>query len=385
MKSTEEIVSMILLLGSIQGEFLAIFLFTSAKGNRRANRLLAFHILLFSTIIFVPEFLKQFYTEVPHLINTSFPLLFLFGPSLWFYSRFLIGERTRFKWVDALHLIPFLACVAYLLPFYLLAPEAKITFFQGMLSQGLSLAFKVGWALECVHVFAYLIATYYLLYKHDFRLKDLFSNIKNINFSWLRYLVLGHEMIWTTYFVLLIIYVVNDSLVLYGPYHYVFGFAMSAFVYGIGYIGWKQPEFFASNMTVGADIPSVDHKYLRSGLLPNEAARYEKELMAYVLSKKPYKNSNLSLKDLSQAVSIPTNHLSQVLNERVGMNFYDFVNYHRIEEAKQLLSDSDKADFTILEVAYESGFNSKSTFNTAFKKHTKMTPSQFKASLAGSN
>ncbi|MCZ6899895.1 MAG: helix-turn-helix domain-containing protein, partial [Bacteroidetes bacterium] len=76
--------------------------------------------------------------------------------------------------------------------------------------------------------------------------------------------------------------------------------------------------------------------------------------------------------------NIPSHHLSQVINDRIGLNFFDFVNSYRIKEATRLLSDSQKSEYTIIELAYESGFNSKSTFNSAFKRFAGSTPTEFR-------
>ena len=95
-------------------------------------------------------------------------------------------------------------------------------------------------------------------------------------------------------------------------------------------------------------------------------------------NRKPYLESDLTLLKLSQQIGISTHNLSQVINEKLDMNFYDFVNKHRVEEAKRLLIDPAKQPLTILAIAEEAGFNSKTTFNSCFKKFTSTTPSEYK-------
>ena len=96
---------------------------------------------------------------------------------------------------------------------------------------------------------------------------------------------------------------------------------------------------------------------------------------------KPYLDANLTLQELAGRVSISLNHLSQLLNERLNQTFFDFVNSYRVQEAKRELCNPAKAHLTILAIAYDVGFNSKSSFNSAFKKHTGITPSEFKRRL----
>ena len=94
---------------------------------------------------------------------------------------------------------------------------------------------------------------------------------------------------------------------------------------------------------------------------------------------KPYLNSSITLNNLADLCNVTSHHLSQIINDRFEKNFFDFINCYRIEEAKLNLSDPEKANLTILAISNEVGFNSKSAFNTAFKKHTNTTPSQFRS------
>jgi AraC-like DNA-binding protein len=93
---------------------------------------------------------------------------------------------------------------------------------------------------------------------------------------------------------------------------------------------------------------------------------------------KIYRDENISLQSLSGKLSITPHQLSRIINENLNKNFPDFINTYRVEEAKRILADPNQADRKILTIAFDVGFNTKVAFNTAFKKHTKMTPSQFR-------
>jgi AraC-like DNA-binding protein len=148
--------------------------------------------------------------------------------------------------------------------------------------------------------------------------------------------------------------------------------------------------FFIANAMVfqGLRFPEIYHeestlktKYEKN-LLPNkERTEYAQQLQEYMQVQKPYLNPMLSLSDLASQLAVPSYTLSQVLNQELKQNFYDFVNYYRLEESKKLLTDSAPKDSKILEVGFKSGFNSKSVFNSAFKKHTGMTPREFRKYL----
>ncbi|MFK7979943.1 MAG: helix-turn-helix domain-containing protein [Saprospiraceae bacterium] len=106
--------------------------------------------------------------------------------------------------------------------------------------------------------------------------------------------------------------------------------------------------------------------------------KYIKKLEGYMVVHKPHLEPELTLAQLSKQIKIPTHYLSQVINEKLACNFLDFVNRYRIEDAKQKLTDAKYSHYTIISIAYEAGFNAKSTFYAAFKKQTGMTPSQYR-------
>lgn len=109
----------------------------------------------------------------------------------------------------------------------------------------------------------------------------------------------------------------------------------------------------------------------------NTARAYSNHLLSYISENKPYLNPELSLRDLANQIDIHPNHLSWILNKSIGQNFNQFINQYRVEAFKNLARDQENKNFTIEGLAYESGFNSKTVFNTYFKRETGLTPRQF--------
>lgn len=105
------------------------------------------------------------------------------------------------------------------------------------------------------------------------------------------------------------------------------------------------------------------------------------KLQQYMSEEKPFLNPSLTIQDVSNDIQIPVRDLSLLINHKLEQHFYDFINAYRIENAKNILKDVTKSKVTILEILYEVGFNSKSSFNTAFKKHTGFTPTDFRKAL----
>ena len=116
----------------------------------------------------------------------------------------------------------------------------------------------------------------------------------------------------------------------------------------------------------------------KSSLSIKLSDQYRQRLFSFMEKEKPFLDSALTIDQLAEMVSIPTRSLSEVINNSLGQNFYDFVNSHRIDEAQSLLADRSADEKTVLEVLYAVGFNSKSSFHNAFKKRTGMTPSQYR-------
>jgi AraC-like DNA-binding protein len=166
-------------------------------------------------------------------------------------------------------------------------------------------------------------------------------------------------------------------------------FALSISVFFLGYFGIKQQAIYKSAQSALNEVASRPQKkqkkkatqYLHSGLKQQEAEAYAAALKDYFEKEKPFLDGKLSLNDAAQYMDVSVNHLSQVINEQLGMTFFDFVNSFRVDEVKARLSSPDVKNFTLLGIAYDSGFNSKSSFNSIFKKFTGLTPSQFAKQL----
>ena len=122
-------------------------------------------------------------------------------------------------------------------------------------------------------------------------------------------------------------------------------------------------------------------KYKTSGIDPGRIDEIVPTLVQLMEEDKLYLDPGLTLKDLAHKLRIHYNHLSRIINERFGLSYNDFINKYRIAEAQRMLTDPKNKDMNILDIIYETGFYSKSVFNTAFKKFTGKTPSEYRKSL----
>jgi AraC-like DNA-binding protein len=208
----------------------------------------------------------------------------------------------------------------------------------------------------------------FLLRRHRAKVRDQFSNLATVNLRWLQVLTYGLGGVW-----FLVILFQNDTLTLGG---------MVTFVFLIGFFGVRQADIFAPNQSP-AESEDQKKKYPKSGLTEEVSGELHQELKRLMKEEALYKKTDLSINDLSSRLGVHPNHLSQVINQKEKKNFYDFVNTYRLEEFKRLIAHSRHQQFTLLSLAYDCGFSSKSSFNRYFKRATGQTPSEYTAAPAG--
>lgn len=369
----------IILLAAAHGLLLSLVLFLHKRGNRTANRVLAILIFVFSLrLMEVVAIWTKYLLELPHLFATTASFKYLYGPLLYFYARFLTGDMSLKKRYF-LHLLPFALHVYIHLPLYMAPREFKIDYLTNyILLDNPSVSFSLNRyfifaILQVPHLLFYTYLTWELLKRYGQTINSPLLTIEKIKLGWLRKLSTGFGCLWGVWFLYTIAILFGTRY--YIELDYLVTGSVSFMIYAIGYTTFKQPEIISDGL-----VFKHSPKYEKSTLTPERAENYSKKLLYIMETEKPFTKSDLKLQDLAHRLSIYPHHLSQVLNERLHQNFYDFINQYRVKEAKRKLADPDKNHATILEIAYDVGFNNKASFNAAFKKHVGLTPSQFKKS-----
>ena len=168
----------------------------------------------------------------------------------------------------------------------------------------------------------------------------------------------------------------------FDPYFVIFGF-IALFSIFYSFYGIKQPVIFGELVHTDEDARKGTEKYIKSGLKDTQAEKYLKKLLNFMETSKPYLDGNLSIHDLAAKTGISRHHITQVLNEKYKRNFFTFINEYRVREVMQRFSDPKFNNYTILAIAMDAGFNSKTTFNTFFKHQTGLTPSEYREKMTG--
>ncbi|MBD3386014.1 helix-turn-helix domain-containing protein [candidate division KSB1 bacterium] len=372
MTQSFNIITLIFLLGATQGIFLALLLFNKS-GNKSANRFLAWLLLSYSAFIAEATISRTgIGLQVPHLLGLAAGAIYLVGPFHYLYARSLISPDFSFGHKHLLHFLPFAVFyLSLLFPFYLRSGAGKIAYFQNIEVHGPTpLLIFFSWAI-LVQGIVYLSVTLYVLKKHRRRIKDAFSSVDKINLNWLRNITFMSLALWGLGLVIEVLQVFDIAPL----FDLSVPVTTAILIYAMGYLGLRQPEIFSGSSGI------KELKYERSGLSPEKAKILHDQLIQVMKSKKPFIESDLKLGQLAQLLKTSPNHLSQVVNENCRQNFFDFVNRYRIEEAKRLIAETSSQNLTLLSIAYDVGFNSKSAFNTAFKKHADITPSQYRSQV----
>lgn len=381
------------LLAGLQGFFLAFELAGRRKGNSIANRVLALFVGAFSLAILGTVLgATGWYTRVPHLIRVGDPFVFLLGPVLFLY---VVVHRTgRFHPIMLIHFMPFVLYLPFLIPFYFQSGAVKIQ----MLENGN--LFSTPWMrtialVKLVVNMAYLLATLRLLRQHRTEIQAVYSEERERNLHWIRGLI---RMLFIVWIVAALGFLWADW-VGFSPVeaNITIAFVMALLIYTMGYRGLRQPEISAPD---GEHFPLDTRNLSWRGWLtgyatgnrpPSEHAsgtspdrptirdqQYLRQLLEKMEEHKPYLQGDLTLENLSRAVGLPAYLVSKIINEQMNENFFEFVNRYRVEAVKARLVDPEYQALTNLAIAYDCGFQSKSTFNDAFKRYTGMTPSQYK-------
>lgn len=373
METSAKLLVALSFLGVAQALLLAAALLSVKRGNRIANRLLAAFVTGLAISVggatMASEPLILLY---PHLLKIQDPFHYLAAPLLFLYIRTLTTDRPVSGKKDLLHFIPFGLCFLFLTPFYLQSGEAKF------ISIGSYSYFWHRWGYIrsttlIVQVIIYLSLIALMLAAFSRRLKRQTSPADKSALFQVRFMLATLTSVWvigSLKFVFTTLYPVYDTQTV----DLIVPASLSVFVYAMGYIGLRRPEV----LTGMEYLPAPPPRYEKSTLTLERSDTYLQRLLDLMNTEKPYLDGDLTLQKLAKALAISPHHLSQTINEQLSQNFIDFINTYRIEEAKRMLLDPAKKHYSILAVSEEVGFNSKSAFNTAFKKHVKMTPSEFR-------
>ncbi|PQJ76724.1 helix-turn-helix domain-containing protein [Polaribacter glomeratus] len=346
------------------------FLLSVKTEKKISNQLLAAFLVV--TAIDISAFFYHQFIELPLAIEMLRIKISAFkNPLLFLYILSVIYSNFKLKKKHIVHLLPWLISILVLVPnFFLASNEAKIEFFKNYDANFENTFLDY---LGAILSFAYLAAEIYYIVRYRKLLLENFTD-KNAfkNYNWLKQLTI-------LLFIGQVLTVIKgffrtnsngDSLEI---------IRIIVLLFGVFFICWlflkavNSPKLFK-----GIEVDLKTSQEIKSFKEDSEISQQAIVLKDFMSAEKPYLNPSLSIRNLADDIKMNTRDLSVLINQNLNQHFFDFVNEYRIEEAKSILKNPSKKEFTVLEILYEVGFNSKSSFNTAFKKHTGLTPTQYR-------
>ena len=382
------ILKLILLAGALQGFVLALLLATR-QGNQPANRLLAVLLILLSFHLVLVGFDERaFMMKYAYLSHVSWVLPALYGPLVLLFLRRMTHLAPSFSWWELLYFLPFLVVFFLELPYFLASPEAKRAYLDDYARSVEDDFGLVNQLVNFIHVVFFGLCI--LLYrKHLRRIRDFYSDLSKVRMDWMgHFLYISFGIV---LFSILVFYARKFHWPFFGafyPWHFL---RVVAIIYWMAYRALAQPELFSAHhpapekedapllvsMPYTAVLPDEGEAQPSQALSPAARQALAQQLTALMEQGKRFLNSDLTLQDLTDELQTNRQYVSETLNSHLGKNFYDFVNDYRIAEFQRLCQDPACRHLTILALAYDSGFNSKATFNAVFKKKTGLTPSAY--------
>ncbi len=352
----------------------ALFLWTVKTDNKLSNRLLA--CMLINISISISVFWYGFYFNIPlgwdrvrdDCIILSSPLMFL-------YIVASLRSGFKLKWIHLLHLVPFALFILLMLPgFYLVDEAAKQEYMSNYDNHPETKFLSI---LRTAVPIVYNLSCFIVLYRMKKLILENYSDDIISLHNWLWQLVAASCGV---FLVSSVKSLLRDHMS-YEAFHAV---RIVMVLTLIGFLLWMvmkalyYPKLFRGIDASIKPVSKILEEHPQDKGISSVDQQKLEHIQQFVETQKPYLDSSLSLQKLAKQLSLPSHELSLLINHNLDKHFFDFVNEYRIRAAQQILTDPEQKAKTVLEVLYEVGFNSKSSFNTAFKKYTKMTPTQYR-------
>lgn len=360
-----------------QSVFAAILILTK-KPLSVADKILSGWLFILLGIFLMSMFWRLFPDSVESNWLNPGVIIILFPPLIYLYAKYVTKKEDTFYVKDLIHILP-LAFIS------VIVGNIGVKHNLFLFEQHEFSVHSFFWLIFRILIFSTIVVFYWrktlgILKKYQKSIESLYSyHSKRINLQWLKILSIFANLLLLSSIPFMITMYFNIKLAHPGL---VIMLGYTVFLYFISFMGYRQERLLVKEKTKA--VPHSETKrnaYKTSGLNDSAIDQHVIKIQAAMKEKELWRNSNLTVNDLSISTKIPKHHITQALNQKLNKNFYTLVNEYRVEEVKRLFADDDYKNWDILSIAFECGFNSKSSFNTFFKKSTNTTPSQYRKSI----
>lgn len=367
----------LLFLGILQSLFFFLLIITNKRKALSDFFVCSWFLLIALHLLYYYSVFHNDFSGTSFYLVSGFFLPLIYGPINFFYIKSLLEPIGTKPIKILIHLIPY---IFFILIFFALNISDKYDY---IIENGriiglttFSTLFKnVGYCLA-IQGAAYVFYNYYLITKHQSKLLERTSNMERINLQWIKVYIIGNVL---GFLVIFFVSYFSDSLFT-NTSIFSTQIVMITLIVQVTYFGFyaiKQTNLFSNK----DDYNLLKQKYAKSGLAKKDSYKIKTLLEEFIDTQKPYLNPELTIGKLANDLNVSQNHLSQTINEHFKQNFFTYINFHRVNYVKELIKKGESKNMSLLGLAFESGFSSKSSFNSVFKKITTQTPNEYKKSL----
>ena len=364
---TFQLLDVIVFVGICQGIFLSLTIQRISNNNKKANAILSLLIIISTLMLVGRVLMMRFFSEWVFLWSLLFDVvIYLFGPLFYLYIKRLLFKENNPINFNKLHYLP--ATLFFVMACFYLLYYTPAEYFQAFLRGELLLMFNVVVITGLTFNFYYLVRSFRVLRKFKRTEKNIFS-FHQSPVRFITFFLIGITAIMTAWLLGFLNSRIFDGSLAYISYDAIW-IAIPILIYIIGYFSLKQPELFRiANLK--------EHSPKKSRLSKAEAQLLQAKLDSLMMNERVFLQSNLTLAEVSEKINTSTNNLSWLLNNTYHTTFYDYINGYRVKEFVKKVANEEHLQHTILALSMDAGFNSKSTFNKAFKNEMNETPSNF--------
>lgn len=356
----------------LQGLFLiSLLILKRAKNPLASNLLSALILLMILSNLGYLVMHTGLVNYVPQFAGVSYGMVLLFGPLIYFYSKSVVNKTFQWNKKCWLHFIPYLLQVFANIPYYVAGRNQWLHSINIFLAGELpfNVFGKIIFAVQDIHLTIYIFITYGWLKKaeNNYADKQYIISVSS-RLKWLTTLTISFSLLlFTAVSLYIFVFIVGK----YNPVtNYIYTLATTAIIYFIVFKLLLTPEL------ITPDFAAKYQSYMQFN--DGSGEKYLQKLKLLMDDTKIYLNPNLKLSALAEKIGLPSHQLSKLINEKFGKSFNDFVNEYRVKEFICRVNHNENENYTLFGIALEVGFNSKSSFNSAFKKITGKTPSEYK-------
>jgi AraC-like DNA-binding protein len=391
--------------------FSSLFFLTVLTVAKKTNSLTGYWFLslffLFLSFVFADEAFSNtgLYAGYPVLTIIFQPALYAVAPAFYLAVVYLTSPNKRFSRTALLHFIPYFVLAGLTIVIYFLNDADKFSLNDDTATGNDKLADIVFILLLFAQIFIYLYLSGRKLKKYGQALPLFVSSISDNDYRWIYKIIIGLSILSVVWLV--------EALADKTQLSFYFSFVYLAGVYYTGVQVIRQKDVFPfskeQNESVAALIDETDNikpgfinvaapgepetsneiivskESKKQVLADDKLLCYKERLLKLMEKEKPYSDSDITLPKLGKMLLLNTYQTSYLINTCFGENFYTFINRYRVEECKRMLESNQYNNLSILGIGYEAGFNSKTAFNTTFKKNTGVTPKEYKDRVDSTN